>query len=398
MRGPEDIMRLVRQRYDNQCQPWLDGAGSWPLSFSLERPTQDAAMQDHDAVRRWTDAWQAWRAPSPDVAFQTEKVEWRKMGAQTMPCRIAFATPECVADYIGKGASWRRAVLRRERLLERWPCLANAGLGSHFDLLANWNDTDFAILMALMAWFEVNPRSRLYVRQLPVPGIDTKWIESGRRATVFGILQKLHRHAIPSADEPIRDEDRELYKMCGLLRSPYRMRIMLLCPALRRAAGGLRDIETPSKECAALELAPQRALIVENLVSGYALPDLPGTVAFLKLGKAVPVVRNMPWMAGVPVMYWGDIDTHGFSILALARKVLGNVTSILMDEATLQAHLDRCVRDTSRTPNADRSALTPAECAVYAGLLDDTWGTSLRLEQERIGWPYVLDRLGHALT
>jgi hypothetical protein len=103
-------------------------------------------------------------------------------------------------------------------------------------------------------------------------------------------------------------------------------------------------------------------------------------------------------MAGVPVMYWGDIDTHGFSILALARKVLGNVTSILMDEATLHAHLDRCVPEPSRTPNADRSALTAAECAVYAGLLEDTWGKSLRLEQERIGWPYVLDQLGQTLT
>jgi hypothetical protein len=294
MRGPEDIMRLVRQRHDNQRRQWLDGAGSWPLSFSLERPIEQATLKNYDAVQRWADAWRAWRAPSADVSLEKEMVKWPNMGCQTMPSRIAFATPGCVAEYVGEGASWRRAVLRRERLQERWPCLADAGLGNHFDLLADWNDTDFAKLMTLMAWFEVNPRSGLYLRQLPVPGIDTKWIESGRRTAVFGMLQKLQRHAIPSGDEPVRDEDRELYRMCGLLRSPYRMRIMLLCPALRRAAGGLRDIEAPLEECAALELAPQRALIVENLASGYALPDLPGTVAFLKLGKAVPMVCKMP--------------------------------------------------------------------------------------------------------
>jgi hypothetical protein len=61
-----------------------------------------------------------------------------------------------------------------------------------------------------------------------------------------------------------------------------------------------------------------------------------------------------------------------------------------MDEATLKAHRDRCVPEPSQMRSADRSVLTPEELAVYTGLLDGKWGMALRLEQERIEWPYAL--------
>ncbi len=177
-----------------------------------------------------------------------------------------------------------------------------------------------------------------------------------------------------------------------------RVRVLLLSPELRRAAGGLRDIEAPLEQLQEIDLAPQRALVVENLETAYALPDFTATVAFVKLGNAVSLASQMPWMTDVPVVYWGDIDTHGFSILVQARKALGNVTSVLMDEATLREHLDRCVPEPAQTRNADVSMLTAAETAVYSGLLAGTWGQSLRLEQERVEWQFVVARLSQALN
>lgn len=121
-----------------------------------------------------------------------------------------------------------------------------------------------------------------------------------------------------------------------------------------------------------LDLAPSRALVVENLETAYCLPDFPGTVAFVGLGNAVSLASTMPWMKDVPVIYWGDIDTHGFTILARARKVFGNVTSTLMDETTLKAFLDRSIPEPVQSFSADVAHLSEGEAAVYRGLLDDT--------------------------
>ncbi|MCL4182065.1 MAG: hypothetical protein KJ011_01280 [Burkholderiaceae bacterium] len=398
MRRPEDVVNWARQRYSNQRRRWLDGAGEWPLTVSLERPSEQAALRDPVAVRAWSEAWATWTPMTTDVALETEAVAWQRIGTQTLPCRISFATPASVARLIGEGSSWQRATVRRVQLVHRWPQLAEAGLGTHFDVLASWHDSDFERLGALLEWFETNPRSGLYLRQLPVRGIDTKWIDLHRRGVVSDLLRRLRGNGIASSDEPDQATGPDFFELCGLRRPTARIRVLLLSPELRRAAGGLRDIEAPLEQLQALDLTPRRALLVENLETAYALPDFAGTVAFVKLGNAVSLASQMPWMTDAQVVYWGDIDTHGFGILAQARKTLSNVTSVLMDEATLLDHHDRCVPEPTQTRNADVSMLTDAEAGVYRGLLDGTWGQSLRLEQERIEWLYGVSRISQALT
>jgi hypothetical protein len=398
MRRPEDVVTWARQRYSNQRRRWLDGAGDWPLTVSLERPSEQAALRDPAAVRGWSEAWASWKPSSADVSLETEAVAWQRIGAQTLPCRISFATAASVARLIGEGPSWQRANGRRELLAHRWPRLAEVGLGTHFDVLAGWKDADFEKLSALLEWFEANPRSGLYLRQLPVHGIDTKWIDLHRRGVVSDLLRRIRGYGGASIEQPVEALAADFYELCGLRRPTSRIRVLLLSPELRRASGGLRDIEAPLEQLQALDLAPRRALIVENLETAYALPDFAATVAFVKLGNAVSPASQMPWMTDAQVVYWGDIDTHGFSILAQARKTLGNVTSVLMDEATLRDHADRCVLEPTQTRNAEVSMLTDAEAAVYRGLLEGTWGQSLRLEQERIEWPYGASRLSRALT
>ena len=43
------------------------------------------------------------------------------------------------------------------------------------------------------------------------------------------------------------------------------------------------------------------------------------------------------WLAERRLLYWGDIDTHGFAILDAFRARFGHVESFLMDRSTLFA-------------------------------------------------------------
>jgi hypothetical protein len=260
-------------------------------------------------------------------------------------------------------------------------------MGRHFEVLATWHDDDFQRLVSLLKWFDHNPRSGLYLRQIPVQGIDTKWIDVQRRGIVSDLLRKL-RGQSPTVEDEAPLSELDFYDKCGLLRPPSPLRVLLLSPELRRAVGGLRNIQAPLEQLRGLDLSPSKALVVENLETAYCLPDFPGTVAFVGLGNAISLASSMPWIQGVPVVYWGDIDTHGFSILARARRVFGNVTSTLMDESTLKAFLDRTTLESAQSFNADVTNLSSGEAAVYRALLDNSWGRSLRLEQERIDWAY----------
>jgi hypothetical protein len=264
---------------------------------------------------------------------------------------------------------------------QSWPALAhNGALAKQFDMLADYSSEDFDRVLVLLTWLETNPTSGLYLRQLPVPGLDTKWIES-RTRMVTELVRALRAGSSES----------DFFALCGLKVPPFRIRIRILCPRLRQAVGGLCDVEGPLEEFAALEMNPSAALIVENLATGLALPDLAGTIAIMRLGNAANVLARVPWLRAAALHYWGDIDTHGFAILSRVRSVLPGLKSLLMDSETLLAHRTLWVQEREQHPDAALEHLLPSERSVFDGLRSNVWGERVRLEQERLPWDLAIE-------
>ena len=120
---------------------------------------------------------------------------------------------------------------------------------------------------------------------------------------------------------------------------------------------------------------------------------MPGVVSFMRLGAAVSVLGSIPWLAGRPAVYWGDIDTHGLAILARARRVLPSTRSVMMDAATLERYIELTVQEPTQHADAELPELTLEEINVFKGLRSGRWGERIRLEQERITWPDAMREL-----
>lgn len=374
---PYDIRELLTRRFNNQHRIWLRGEGEWPLGFSLAAPTEQDVLEDATGIREWVGAWNDWSGVG-EITWEDR--QWPRMGKQRIPVRIAFASAERASDAVGQRKRWDRAVERYAHMTLRWPCLAKGTeLSRNFDVLANYSDEDYERLLSLLYWIERNPDSGLYLRQLPIETIDTKWVER-RKALVTDLMRVIL--SLPP--------DTDFFGACGLKKPPPRLRLRLLCPRLRAQLGGLEDIEAPLEEIAQLALAPARVLVVENLETGIALPSFPGMVCFMKLGNAATQLSSVPWVAKATLHYWGDIDTHGFAILSRVRQQFPSIESILMDEITMDVHRGLCVDEPTPTRTADTAHLREAEKALYQKLCAGHKGKYLRLEQERIFWPYAL--------
>lgn len=383
LRRPEQIKDWLVRRYDNQHRAWLEGFGEWPLKVMLGVPTEADVAADLTGVRAWVDAWSAW---SGTGRLESEERRWVRLGNQTLPVALVLAGPEEVAAWCGQERRWTSAFFRRGILLQRWPQLGERlGFGRFFDMLADYSEADFERLLAVLCWLLANPDSALYIRQLPVASVDTKWIQ--RRTGLIAELLGLLRGGNAAAD---------FYAATGLRRMLHRVRIRVLCPELRRCVGGLRDIEAPTEELAALAVRPSALLVVENHESGVALPDMPGVIAFVGLGKAVTALATLPWVRSVPAVYWGDIDTHGLAILSAARATLPGIKSVLMDIETLLRFKELAVQEPAQASEASLSELTASERQLFDNLRAGTWGTRLRLEQERLPWDYAIDTVCRA--
>lgn len=375
LRFPDEVSQLLARSYQNQHRDWLVGGGEWPLGIALGTPNENEAIRHGDVVRDWVTAWQGWHGIGNLTWCDRQ---WRSVGTQRLPERLQFNDPTEIATWLGQAERWNRAVIRYRRLTSHWARLGSA-LPRYFDLLADYDEMDFQRLEDMLTWLEANPDSNLYPRQLPIAGLDSKWL-NGRKSVIADLLNML-RDGV--------DRTHDFFQCCGLKQLPATIRVRILDPYLRGKLSGLGDVSAPLEELASLVLPATQVFIVENLQSGMAFDDLPGSVVITALGYGVDVLGRLPWAMSANCFYWGDIDTHGFAILSRARSYMPNIKSLLMDESTLMTHKQLWVREEKPNPLVELPHLTDAEQKVYLGLKQHCWGTNVRLEQERIAWDYA---------
>lgn len=387
---PEDVRARCKRQFAREHLAWLGArAGSDETqTIALGAPTQNEAAAEPEAVRAWGAAWSGWESSRQPGAVTWETRQWPRLGTQRLPASLVISSLDDVAMLAEQAGRWQRASARHQLLSKVCVWLPGRQVPQRlFDALADYNDVDFERLLSLMRWLSEHPASGLQLRQLPVVGLDTKWVEQ-RRGLIIDTLQC--RPSAPAGDQAGRD----LHTLLGLARQPTRMRLRLLGDDLRRQVGGLCDIEAPVEELAALPISPRLAFVVENLESGLALPAVAGAVALLKLGHAVSLLQLLPWLRASRVIVWGDIDTHGFAILDRVRAGLPRAESILMDLNTLLPHRDLWVEEPRPYDGPALERLRESERQVFDGLSQGSWGVRVRLEQERLPWPLVLSTLG----
>jgi hypothetical protein len=99
-------------------------------------------------------------------------------------------------------------------------------------------------------------------------------------------------------------------------------------------------------------------------------------------------LAEVHWLARRRLLYWGDIDTHGFAMLDRFRRVFPGAASLMMDRATLLEHEQMWVEERDQYLEALRH-LDASEDALHRELLSGVHGDRVRLEQERIGFGWV---------
>ncbi len=358
MKDEADLRRWARAKYRRNHRAWIADP-RLDATFALGTPIEGQALAAPDAVAAWAAGWRRWRPPE-GASLEWVVRNWPSWGRQTLPARVRVVSPDAVAEAAGQGRAWRRSVQIAAQLRSHWPDSSYLGdaLPRLIDGIAALDDADVERLVALTAWLVDHPDSGLMPRQVAVPGIDTKWLER-HRGLVEGLVTAVTGQV-----------------GTGLAEEPQRFRIRVLDTTLEGTA--LSDLTAAVGELDKLPLTPRAVLIIENVTTLAALPPLPGVVAVHGRGYAVGQLERVGWIRGAQILYWGDLDTHGFNILSRCRGHLPQTASVLMDPSTLEAFRKLAV--TEPTQVHEVWGLSVEEDSVYR----DLERNRLRLEQERI--------------
>lgn len=342
-----------------------------PLSVPIRGPAPGEIAERLGAVQEWVADWQ--RAGRGPLRIEYRQIGGRAVGSNLIPCRAWLDSYDQAWKLFGVVGD----VLRLTELTQitEAVCPSLVPWVRQYPLRALRVADRWQRLLATVQWIDERQLPGMYMRQVDVPRVDTKFIEHNR-----GILTELLDIQLPPGRVDVGAGDFE--RRYGFRRKPAYVRF--------RAddSSGWRELTVRAEDFAAPPAGVTRAYVLENEITYLAAPCPPGAMLVLGGGYAVSVLESLQWLGALDLVYWGDIDTHGFVILDRMRQRFPRVRSMLMDRTTLLAHLDQWVTE----PNPATSSLEfleGTEAALYADLVADRLGRSVRLEQERIGFGFI---------
>lgn len=372
---PEDIKTKLTKRYPSSFSHWLADAGEWPIKLGLKPGSEEDTFRHLDRFREWTKAWSN-SENGLRVVYKT--VNWHRLGKQTIPIAVEFSSAEAISQFIAKDEHWQTMLTRKKLIQSRFTQLSNECCAKAAALTQNLLADDFKVLIDLCLWSESPRPSPCYQRQIPVRGMDTKWLD--RHQGVFKAIMGLITVK----------KQANLSEILNIIPRPLMMDIAWLDPYLRSQFGNLRLMSVSVDEIRKIPIREQikNVFICENKESGIALPDLPETLAIFGLGYKVKILQQIPWLSGIPLTYWGDIDTHGLAILSQLRETFPQIKSVLMDLSTLESCQDLWTIEDKQF-KGDVKFLDEEEEHVFELLQSGALGVGVRLEQERVPWHLV---------
>lgn len=390
MISPDEIRSKALKLWETQRvqRAHLEDLSLFPWEINIPRPTAKELAEGFPSLRAAIQQLEKAAKTATGVGYSIEyaQINHRRLGSQALPRKIVVSSLDDFLYLTGKRRQHERFAELSARILAVRPEL-KALLCRRPALVLDHAD-DWTRLLAVCRYFQSNTRPGLYLRQLDIPEVDTKFIET-RRAIITDLLSAtLPKEAVTATSRGLSDHGFE--ERFGLKIEPALIRFRTLDGNL----AGATDISVPLPELRGLSVRPKRVFITENKMNGLSFPPCQDSIVIFGLGYGASSLADIPWLHDAAIYYWGDIDTHGFAILSQLREFFPSMRSLLMDERTLLAHKGLWGQEEARQRFTKKLGhLTPEEGALFQALQDNRWGESIRLEQERIAFGRVLEEV-----
>lgn len=382
---PTMVIARLRKHWESgvYLTQLAEGAEWEPVGVPLRGPKPADITRRYEAARAWTASW------NPD-SHKRLRIEYKRLGGRLagvndVPDRVWIERREDLWSLLGVTATVSRFASLLASARDMMPSLA-AWMTAH-PMKVVTLEADWPRIAATVQWITNHHGPAVYVRQIDVPGVDTKFIEHHR-----SLLTTLLEHCLPP-DQVTTDAPRtDFAARFGFLRKPAYVRFRLLGG---EAPTGFSELTVRADEFGAPPPGITTVYVVENETTHLAFPDQPHSIVIHGGGYAVTRLSALTWLRDVRLVYWGDLDTHGFAILDRLRRTFPHTESALMTRDVLLSHRDQWVKEAS--PTHERlDTLTHEETDLYESLKGGDFGHNVRLEQERVRFRLVEAALRHS--
>lgn len=383
--SPADIRQQIQRLWDKGSilASLATEEPLFPRRLVLKVPTSSDLRDRFEEARAWSQCLRE----MPHIRLEMREFRHRDLGANALPAEVWIDDLFAAVALIGKQKDVRLFVELLNVTRARQPMVLEWLAKRPLRALALAND--WPLLLDVICWLTVHPRPDVYLRQMDIPGVHSKFVEAHR-----GVLCELLDLTLPAeAIDPTATGVAQFPRRYGFLEKPERIRFRMLDPTCGLLPGlGQPDVTLDADSFSLIGRVADQVFITENETNFLAFPPVKNGLVIFGAGYGFEALGRARWLSDCHLHYWGDIDTHGFAILDELRGHFDHVKSFLMDRQTLLAF--EPLWGTEETPTRrDLVRLASDEQALYDNLRDNRIRPNLRLEQERIGFGWVLNAL-----
>lgn len=316
----------------------------------------------------------------------TENIETKKNGNQTSIKKIIIENEKDFLSFINKTLEVERfnnslnLIKQNTKSFQLFndKTFSDWALNHITDLCKKEEDEFWKNILLCVNWFYKNPKSNLYIREIPLQ-IHTKFIENN-----FTIIQSFFTFDLQD----------------GLKQKPVLFEIRPLCENTNTDEPKLTflpkifslssiDLDTLLKNNSMQSI--KKIFIIENEMVFLSFPQIRNALCIWGHGYTALMLKDCDALNTKELYYFGDLDEHGFDILSKFRSHFCNTKSFCMDKITLKTFTKfRVASKKSPLVNVPEN-LNDSEKDVFAILQQDK--SFNRLEQERITNEYIQSEL-----
>ena len=379
LKFPQDLAERLSKRFEDSLSGWLEAEITHAPFASIEIAvgvSRREAAEDILAYNRWEKAWTDLEARFPGaIVLRRAPAAWQQLGRTEKITHVVLTRPEAVFAFVPEG---ERVSERYSRALARLDALQSGpdharrlaiALAQQARFVYDSDEAEFERLTETVLWLAAHRPASCYMRELPIEGVDSKWLEK-HRALCARLLTAVLAFPLPLTSEDVERE--------WQIASPPQL------VGVRHAhlsVPGLGPDDFVGLSLDVLSRVPRkRVVIVENKQTGLSLHVEDEALIVCGMGRSVVSLARIPWMARAQIDYMGDLDQHGLVILAELRARLPKTASVLMNVETFERYRALAVPDPTQPLSMPAQGLTSKELDLFELLQR----TRLRLEQERI--------------
>lgn len=374
MKSPEALARVLARQWQNHDlrEARIVAGEGWPIRLPIGRPSPALVMHQTGEVREHLERWRH---------ITTGTVVWKETVYRNAAEPISvpeFWEIGCLRDW-AKATGIAEIESECQRLEDLIKTVDPSFVGRLVRQRSLWLGRDHeAVVRASALALELAPgiAQGRPLRSLALAGIDSKFIEQNR--------------SLITAFLDIRfDGQASELGLSSFLNAADEGEHWLLIAPLGSGLLPFEQLHVRARELADTPLPAGRILLIENVRSLHQLPRLPGTIAILGSGLDLAWMRA-DWLSDRALGYWGDMDTWGMKMLALAKNHQPHVEALLMTREIFGAFSHLAVSEPVHAGSDPPNGLTGEQRAFYVDLMKRERG---RLEQEFLPGDLVQDAL-----